>query len=52
MGDDRRRRRRELRVVGWGSAGILCEGLVGSVGNTAARIEIVELGKEVSMIVG
>jgi hypothetical protein len=52
MGDDRRRRRRELRVEGWSSTGTLCEGMVGSDGNTAARIEVVELGKEVSVIVG
>lgn len=52
MGDERRLRRRELRVVGRRSTGTLCDGMVGSDGKTAARIELGEIGKEASVLVG
>lgn len=51
MGEEVRRRRRELRVVGEISAGMGWIGAARSVGNTAARIEVVGLGKEWSVLV-
>jgi hypothetical protein len=49
--DEERRRRRELRVVGGCSAGMLCDEIVGSGSNTAARIEDDGFGKEGSVLV-
>jgi hypothetical protein len=51
MGDERRRRRRELRGTGSWSAGAACDRFAGSVGNTMARMERVEVGNESSVSV-
>ena len=51
MGDERRRRRRELRIGGTSFAGTDCDGFPGSDDNTAARIEGFGLGKELSVLV-
>lgn len=50
-GDERRRRRRELRGLRSWSAGALCKANVGSGDNTAARMEDVGFGKEGSVSV-
>lgn len=54
VGDERRRRRRrrELRGTGSWSAGAACDRFAGSVGNTVARMERVEVGNEPSVSVG
>lgn len=51
MGDEWRRRRRELRVLERCAAGADCGGFVESDDNTATRIEGVEWGEEWSVLV-
>lgn len=48
--DERRRRRRELPVMGGWSSRVLCDESARLDGNTVARIEGVEVGKEWSVL--